>query len=79
MIALEGSTLTFRFPEVHEDAVLRISFQRTLRVPDDGRIYPLPAGLGTFPLRHADDHLACCRFSGHHPKLTRLSVRTQQG
>ncbi len=30
---------------------LRISFQRTLRIPDDGRTYPLPPGLGRFPVR----------------------------
>lgn len=30
---------------------LGISFHRTLRVPDDGRTYPLPPGLGRFPLR----------------------------
>jgi hypothetical protein len=27
-----------------------VSFQRTLRIPDDGRTYPLPPGLGTFPI-----------------------------
>jgi hypothetical protein len=27
----------------------------TLRIPDDGRTDPLPAGLGAFPLRSADD------------------------
>ena len=26
-----------------------ISFQRTLRIPDDGNTYPLPAGIGNFP------------------------------
>src|ERR1700726_1777795 len=31
-----------------------MSFQRTLRVPDDGRDYPLPPGLGAFPVMHAD-------------------------
>lgn len=30
---------------------LSLSFQRTLRVPDDGRDYPLPAGLGRLPFR----------------------------
>jgi hypothetical protein len=55
MITLEGDRLVFRFPEVHEDAVCSISFQRTLRLPDDGRAYPLPPGLGRFPLRHLDD------------------------
>lgn len=34
----------------------RIEFQRTLRLPDDGRTYPLPPGLGRFPLRHIDDY-----------------------
>ena len=27
-----------------------ISLQRTLRIPDDGRVYPLPPGLGLFPV-----------------------------
>lgn len=27
-----------------------VSFQRTLRIPDDSRTYPLPPGLGVFPL-----------------------------
>jgi len=29
---------------------LHISFQRTLRIPDDGRSYRLPPGLGVFPI-----------------------------
>jgi hypothetical protein len=33
-----------------------ISFQRTLRIPDDGKTYPLPPGLGTFPVSLVDDH-----------------------
>lgn len=36
-------------------ATLEVAFQRTLRIPDDGKIYPLPAGLGCFPVRHIDD------------------------
>lgn len=28
----------------------RLAFHRTLRLPDDGRQYPLPPGLGAFPL-----------------------------
>ncbi len=55
MIELRENELVFRFPEVHEDAVLKIEFQRTLRIPDDNREYPLPPSLGTFPLRHVDD------------------------
>jgi len=34
---------------------LAISFERTLRLPDDGRTYPLPPGLGLFPVRRLDD------------------------
>lgn len=55
MIELRDNSLVVSFPDVHPDAVMRIDFQRTLRLPDDGRIYPLPAGLGRFPLRHVDD------------------------
>jgi len=55
MITLEGNNLTFRFPEVHESAKSVIQFQRTLRIPDDGKHYPLPPGLGAFPLRHVED------------------------
>lgn len=33
-----------------------IRFQRTLRIPDDGRTYPLPPGLGAFPVRRVDDY-----------------------
>ncbi|WP_328812249.1 hypothetical protein [Rhodococcus sp. NBC_00297] len=35
-----------RCPEVHPDARMSFSFQRTLRVPDDGTTYDLPPGLG---------------------------------
>ncbi len=56
MIELNKDRLVFTFPEVHEDARFSIEFQRTLRIPDDGSDYPLPAGLGRFPLRHVDDH-----------------------
>ncbi len=55
MIELRKDSLVFSFPEVHPKATLRIDFQRTLRIPDNGRDYPLPPGLGNFPLRHVDD------------------------
>ncbi|MFC1695220.1 hypothetical protein ACFL1C_03740 [Pseudomonadota bacterium] len=57
MITLERQHLVIRFPEVHEHAMARISFQRTLRIPDDGRDYPLPPGMGEFPLHHVEDYL----------------------
>ncbi len=33
---------------------LSITFQRTLRLPDDGKVYPLPPALGPFPLRQIE-------------------------
>lgn len=35
---------------------LNLHFQRTLRIPDDGKDWPLPPGLGPFPLRRADGY-----------------------
>ena len=57
MIELRGDTLTFSFPEVHEHARGALSFQRTLRIPDDNGSHALPPSLGDFPLHHVDDHL----------------------
>ena len=55
-IELINNQLIFRFPDVHEDAKLKIEFQRTLRIPDDNRKYRLPPGLGKFPLYRVDDY-----------------------
>ena len=55
MIELLDNQLTFRFPEVHPKAECVIDFQRTLRIPDDNRSYPLPPGLDEFPVEHVDD------------------------
>lgn len=35
-----------------------ISFHRTLRIPEDGRDYPLPAGFGAFPIFRVEDFAA---------------------
>lgn len=56
MIELRQDQLIFQFPDVHEDAVCRVEFQRTLRIPDDNLEYPLPPGLGCFPVEHVEDH-----------------------
>jgi len=55
MVELVDDGLNFSFPDVHPQARLRIEFQRTLRIPDDGSVHFLPPGLGCFPLRHVDD------------------------
>jgi hypothetical protein len=56
LIELTNDSLVFNFPEVHPKAKLTINFQRTLRIPDDGNDYPLPPGLGKFPIKHVDDY-----------------------
>lgn len=58
MMELQDDCLVARFPEVHAHAETALQFQRTLRIPDDGKTYPLPAGLGAFPLRHLEDFAA---------------------
>jgi hypothetical protein len=60
MLELKQNKLIFRFPELHKDAVCSIDFQRTLRIPDDNREYPLPPGLGRFPIEHTEDHTSRC-------------------
>ena len=42
----------------HNELVLgpvRVTFQRTLRIPEDG-LHDLPPGLGNFPLRRVEDY-----------------------
>ncbi len=56
MINLLNDQLILNFPHISEEAGLSINFQRTLRIPDDGREYHLPPGLGRFPLRHIEDY-----------------------
>lgn len=55
MLEVKDDKLVFTFPEVHPNARLEIEFQRTLRIPDDDNTYPLPPGLGAFPVKHVDD------------------------
>lgn len=55
MIDLNHDQLLFAFPEVHPDAKLTIEFQRTLRIPDGEREFPLLPGLGRFPLFPVQD------------------------
>jgi hypothetical protein len=56
MPTLEHDRVVFRFPQIEADACFSIDFQRTLRIPDTDTTYSLPPGLGSFPLRHVDDH-----------------------
>jgi hypothetical protein len=56
MIELRQDKLVFSFPEVHKAATLEINFRRTLRIPNTDKAYPLPPGLGNFPLKHVEDY-----------------------
>ena len=56
LVELKNDRLVFRFPQVHEDAEFTLDFQRTLRIPDDGREHYLPPGLGSFPIELVDDY-----------------------
>ena len=49
-VKVEGS-------RVHIGERFSVSFQRTLRIPDDGKLYPLPPGLGAFPLHRVEDYV----------------------
>src|SRR4029453_12497576 len=33
-----------------------VRFERTLRVPDDGKVYPLPPGLGHLPVHRVEEY-----------------------
>ena len=49
-------------PTVEDDAIrinphLAVTFQRTLRVPENSTSYPLPPGLGRFPIRCGRDYV----------------------
>ncbi|HYZ73314.1 MAG TPA: hypothetical protein VE641_09570 [Chthoniobacterales bacterium] len=58
MIELQYDRLRFSFPDLHPDAKCEVSFQRTFRIPDDDKTWPLPPGLGRFPIVHVDDFTA---------------------
>lgn len=49
-----GTALCFTHSSI--EGCLTITFHRTLRVPDDGKDYPLPPSLGPFPIRRVQDY-----------------------
>lgn len=65
MIELRDNALHISFPELHPKARCSVSFQRTLRIPDDNQDYPLPAGLGRFPMWPVDDFPVPERWREH--------------
>lgn len=55
-IAKELKNHAMRIATANSPGSTTINFQRTLRIPDDGKTYDLPPGLGKFSLRHVDDY-----------------------
>ena len=49
-------TVTVKDNSLHFGDGVALSFMRTLRIPDDGKEYPLPPGLGTFPILKVADY-----------------------
>ncbi|MFH7027558.1 MAG: hypothetical protein ACHBN1_19690 [Heteroscytonema crispum UTEX LB 1556] len=54
-VTLEGDVLGAARLRIRIGERFSVSFQRTLRIPDDGRTYPLPPSLGTFPIHRVAD------------------------
>lgn len=54
-------TIGIRGDRVHIGERFSVGFHRTLRVPDTRREFPLPAGLGLFPIRTVSDFPDCPR------------------
>jgi hypothetical protein len=55
-VCLGNTAGSQEFDEIMVGRFTRISFHRTLRIPEDGRDYPLPAGLGRFPIHRVEDY-----------------------
>lgn len=53
MLKVTANNDALRFGESHG---FGLDFQRTLRIPDDDKTYPLPPGLGRFPVRKISDY-----------------------
>lgn len=54
-IEISNDSLVFAFEELGENEKFSLIFNRTLRIPDDNKKYPLPPSLGRFPLQHVED------------------------
>lgn len=54
-ICLEKDSMEGEGYSIHVDDNLEISFHRTVRLPNDGKTYALPAGLGKLPMFDSQD------------------------
>jgi hypothetical protein len=68
--------ITIEDHRIHIGERFSIEFQRTLRIPDDSKIYPLPPGLGEFPVNRVADYLD--RVPDHWKKLNSFFIPMYQ-
>jgi len=54
-------TIGIKSDRIHIGQRFSVGFHRTLRVPDNRREFPLPAGLGLFPIQPVSDFPDCPR------------------
>jgi hypothetical protein len=54
VVRVENDVVTFSDP-TNPSSSCSVEFQRTLRIPDDNKVYPLPSSLGKFPVHKVDD------------------------
>eukprot|EP01080_Neovahlkampfia_damariscottae_P000860 gene860-9109_t len=54
-VTVKNNQIVFGNPNSHDNAT--VTFERTLRIPDDGKVYPLPPSFGHFPVEKVDDYL----------------------
>lgn len=55
-IEIKNGQLMFNFAEIGSNENFGVTFQRTLRIPDDNKKYSLPPSLGHFPIEHVEDY-----------------------
>ena len=55
-VTIKNNCINFGDDEVSHRHRFSLNFQRTLRLPDDQKTYPLPPGLGTFPICRVEDY-----------------------
>ena len=80
---IDNNELEFAFPAIGKDCILRMNFQRTLRVPDD-EVNNLPPGLDRFELEHVEDYEGRIlqepqRISVRGPNRGRQNLRGDRG
>ena len=55
-VEITPSGFLLRFKEVSDQAVTSIAFNKTLRLPQTEQVFPLPPGLGNFPIKRVDQY-----------------------